>query len=59
MITRVSSSNYYTTLLLFSGYRHVLNNVMTTGYITLLAGTCNIMTTSVTTMQFFSEINNV
>ena len=31
--------------------------VMTTRYITLLALTSNVMTTSVTTMQLFDEIN--
>ena len=36
--------------------RHVINNVMTTYYITLSAGTNNVVTMSVTTMQFFSKI---
>ena len=33
-----------------------MNNFMTTCYITLSAGTNNIMTTAVTTMQIFMEI---
>ena len=37
---------------------YIINNVMTTRYITLLAGTSNVMTTSVATMQIFIEINN-
>ena len=48
---------YHMTLLLFSGQRHVINNVMTTRYITLTEGTSNVMTMSVTTMQIFMEIN--
>ena len=40
------------TSLLFSGQHHVINNVMTTRYITLSAGTSNVMTTSVTTIHF-------
>ena len=39
--------------------RHVINNVITTCYITLSAGTSNVMTTSVTTMQIFIEINKL
>ena len=52
---------YHMTLLLFSGQRHIINtgNTMTTRYITLSAGTCNVMTTSVTTMQIFMEINKL
>ena len=45
------------TLLLFSIYRHVINNVMTTRYITLSVGTSYVMTMSVTRMQIFSEIS--
>ena len=37
---------------------HVINNVITTRNITLSAGTNNVMTTSVTKLQFFIEINN-
>ena len=44
-------------LLLFSGLRHVIKNVMPTRYITLLVGTSNVMTTSVTTMHIIIEIN--
>ena len=44
---------YYMTLLVFSGSRHVINNVMTTNYITLSAGTSNVMTMSIQTMQNF------
>ena len=40
-------------LLLFSGSCHVINNVMTTNYITLSAGTSNVMGISLTTMQIF------
>ena len=47
---------YHMTLLLFSEYRHVLNNVMTIRYITLSVGASNVMTTSVTTMQIFIQI---
>ena len=36
---------------------HIINNVMTTRYIALSTGTSNAMTTSVTTMQLFVEIN--
>ena len=36
---------------------HVINIVMTTRYITLSTVTSNVRTTSVTTMQFFVEIN--
>ena len=46
-------------LLLFSGYCHVINNVMTTRYTKLSAGTSNFMTTSVTTRQIFIEINKL
>ena len=41
-----------TLLLLFSGYRHGINNVMITRYITLSAVTSNIMTMSVTAILF-------
>ena len=34
---------------------HVTDNVKTTCYITLSAGTCNVMTTSIATMQIFIE----
>ena len=34
----------------------MINNVMTTRYITLLAGTSNVMMTSITTMQSFIDI---
>ena len=37
----------------------VISNVMTTRYITLSAGTSNVMTTSVTTMQICIEINKL
>ena len=37
----------------------VTNNVMTTRYITLLAGTSNAMTTSVTTMQILLKLTTV
>ena len=37
--------------------RHVINNVMTTRYITFSAGTRKVMTTSVTTMYIFMEKN--
>ena len=33
---------YHMTILLFNGKRHVINNVMTTRYITLLAGASNV-----------------
>ena len=42
-------------LLLFNGYRLVINNVMTTCYITLSAKTNNVMTTSVSTTQILIE----
>ena len=45
------------TLLLFHRKCHVINNGMTTCYITLLAQTSNVMMTSITTMQIFIEIN--
>ena len=51
-----NKSTYHMTFLLFNGYRHVINNVMTIRYITLSVGTSNIMTTSVTTIQFIREI---
>ena len=35
------------------------NSVMTTCYITLSAGTGNVMTTSITIMQIFIEINTL
>ena len=34
-----------------------MNNIMTTCYITLSAGTSNVMTMSITTMQIFMETN--
>ena len=34
-----------------------INNVMTTRVLSLLAGTSNVMTTSVTKMENFTEIN--
>ena len=40
------------TSLLFSGKRHVINNVMTTHVLTLSAGTSDVMKT----MHFFIEI---
>ena len=40
--------------LLFSGKRHVINNVMTTCYITFSAGTSNVMMKSVSTLQIFT-----
>ena len=45
---------YHMTLLLFGGSRHVINNVMTTYYITLAVETrlSKVITMSVTTMQF-------
>ena len=43
--------------LLFSGQGHVINNVMTTHVLLISAGTNNLRMTSVTTMQFFLEIN--
>ena len=46
-------------LRLFSEKRHVINDVMTTCYITLLAGTSNIMMKSMSTMQIFIEINKL
>ena len=46
------------TLLLFSGKHHVINTVMTTRYITLLAGTSNAMTMFVSRMQIFIKIKN-
>ena len=49
---------YHMTLLLFSGYHYVINNVMTTCYITLSAGTSNVMMTLVTTMQIFMKKKN-
>ena len=48
---------YHMMLLLFSGLCHVINNVMTTCYITLSEGTSNVMKTSITTMHIFIEIN--
>ena len=42
----------------FIDYHHIsfdCMNVMTTRYITLSAGTSNVMTTSVTIMQIFTE----
>ena len=51
------SKIYHMMLLLLSGYRHVINNVITTHYITIWVGTSNVITTSVTTMQIFIEIN--
>ena len=44
---------YHLTLLLYSEYRHVVYDVMTTRYITLSAGTSNVMTKSLITMQYF------
>ena len=44
------------TLLLLSGLRHVIDNVMTTYHITLSVGTSNVAMRSVTTMQIFLEI---
>ena len=44
------------TLLLFSGECHAINYVMCTHYVKLSAGTSNVMTMSVTTMQIFIEI---
>ena len=48
---------YHRTLLLFSDKGHVINNVMTTRYITLSAGLSNVIMKSVTTMQIFIQIN--
>ena len=50
---------YHMTLLLFSEKHREINNVMITRYITLPAETSNVMTTSVTTMQIFMEINTL
>ena len=52
---------YHMTLLLFSGWRHVVNIVtcMTTHYIILSTGTSNVITTSVTTMQIFIETSKL
>ena len=47
------------TLPLFSGLRHVIDNVMETHYITLWVGISNVMTTYVTTVQIFIEINKL
>ena len=46
------------TLLLFGGVRNVINNV-NRRYITLTTGTSKVMTTSVTAMQIFIEINKL
>ena len=51
---------YHMTLLLFSGLRHVINFFMTTRYITRSAGTSyDVMATSATSMQIFTEINTL
>ena len=47
------------TSLLLSGLCHVTNNVTTARYITHSAGTSNVITTSVTTIQIFIEINKL
>ena len=49
---------YHMTALLLNGYRYVLNNDMNTRYIhvTLWAGTCDIITASVTANAFLIEI---
>ena len=47
---------YHMTSQIFSGKGYAINNVMTTHYVTLSAGIRTVMTTSVTTMQFFIEI---
>ena len=46
---------YHMTSLLFNGC-HAINNVMPTCYISLSAGTSNVMRMSVTTMQFIEII---
>ena len=46
-------SIYHMMSLLFSGLCHIINNVTTARYITFLAGTSNVMTSSLTTMHFF------
>ena len=51
--------SHHMMLLLFSGYPHVINNVMTSCYTTLSAETSNVMTTSVTTIQIFMDINKL
>ena len=53
--TFLDKSVYHMTLLLFSGLRHVIDNVMETHCITLWVGISNVMTTYVTTMQIFIE----
>ena len=45
--------------ILFSEWGHVINNDITTTYITLSAGTSNVMMTSLTAMQIFIEINKL
>ena len=49
------------TLLLFSEYHHVIHvyNVMIKRYITLSVEKSNVMTTSVTTVQIFIEIDKI
>ena len=53
---------FFTTSLYYRKFNkifHVNNNVMTTRYIILSVGTSNVMTTSVTTMLCFIEINKL
>ena len=57
--TGFTVSVYHMMLLLFNGQCHVINNVMTTLYILLSAGTSNVMVMSVTTIHIFIEINNL
>ena len=45
------------TSLLFSGYLHVIKNVITSYYRILSAGTSNFLMTFMTTMQFIIETN--
>ena len=47
---KISNTIYRMTSLSFSG--HVIDNAMTTRYMTLCVGSCYVMTTSVTTMHF-------